>query len=123
MIYIACPYSHPDPVVRAYRVRAATIYAAQLSRAGRPCFSPLSHSAPIVEAGGSEAWQYWLHVGLRVLVPACREMHVLCLPGWTKSQGVKTEIQSHGANWPGVLTYVAPADIKGLEPAPCLTSS
>ena len=48
-IYLAGPYSHPDPTVRAIRFHKLNDKAAELLRAGNLVFSPISHSHPIAE--------------------------------------------------------------------------
>ena len=50
MIYLACPYSHPDRTVRLARFDAANRAAGALMREGYHVFSPISHTHPIAEA-------------------------------------------------------------------------
>ena len=47
IIYLAAPYSHPDPGVRERRFRAINRAAAALIAEGRIVFSPISMSHPI----------------------------------------------------------------------------
>lgn len=91
MIYIACPYSHPDPAVRRARFDAVTRLGAKLSREGKVVFSPLTHSHPMAEYGLPAGWDYWERAD-REFLAACSDMIVYCLPGWTDSVGVKAEI-------------------------------
>ena len=93
-IYVACPYSHPDQVVREERVLAADKYAAKLMERGHIVFSPLSHSHPISKHCKVDPTDhdFWLQQDLAWL-KACHQMHVLCLDGWRESKGVKTEIE------------------------------
>jgi hypothetical protein len=51
MIYLASPYSHPDPAVREARFREACRAAAKLMRLGQPAFSPIVHGHPIAVYG------------------------------------------------------------------------
>ena len=44
MIYLASPYSHPDPSVREQRFQNACRIAAELMRSGRIVYSPVAHS-------------------------------------------------------------------------------
>ena len=91
-IYLACPYSHPDPMVRQQRFDMVCQKAAELMEQGYCVFSPISHSHPISKYTTADANNYsfclkqdmaWLMV--------CDEFHILCLPGWEESIGVKIE--------------------------------
>ena len=59
MIYLASPYSHPDPAVRKERFHAACQARAELIRAGWIVFSPIVHSHPLVEHGVPTTWDFW----------------------------------------------------------------
>lgn len=92
MIYLACPYSHPDAAVRLSRFQAANIAAARLMRAGEIVFSPISHSHPMVEHGLPGDWEFWERFD-RIMLRACCEMVVLAVDGWEESRGVAAEIR------------------------------
>jgi Domain of unknown function (DUF1937). len=47
MIYLASPYSHPDPLVREARFDAACRAMADLVHAGQIVFSPIVHGHPL----------------------------------------------------------------------------
>lgn len=99
MIYIACPFRHPNHKVRIERVETANRYAYRILRSGHPCFSPLSHSYPI-EMMGNE-WppdgydmipdEMWMRVDISIL-QHCEQVHVLMIDGWKESVGVGKEI-------------------------------
>jgi len=62
MIYLATPYSDPDPEVREFRYREVNKAAAQLISEGHHVFSPISHTHPIAQAGDlPTGWDYWRH--------------------------------------------------------------
>ena len=92
LIYLASPYSHPDPLVRHDRFLLACRAAGWLIRHGITVFSPIAHSHPIamaVEMGGCfDTWQRhnrrWLE--------ACDELAVLTVEGWQQSRGVAGEM-------------------------------
>ena len=92
LIYLASPYSHPDPLVRHDRFVLACRAAGWLIRHGITVFSPIAHSHPIamaVEMGGCfDTWQRhnrrWLE--------ACEELAVLTVEGWQQSRGVAGEM-------------------------------
>ena len=92
MIYLASPYSHPDPVVRHARFRAACRAAASLLRAGHAVFSPIAHSHPLVEHGLPTQWGFWERFG-REHLERCDEVVVLMLDGWRESVGVQAEVR------------------------------
>ena len=90
-VYVACPYSHPAEGTREARALAATGYAAHLMQQGDVVFSPLSHSHPIALFGIGGDWATWRDLD-EALLAWCDEVHVLCLPGWEASEGVRHEV-------------------------------
>jgi hypothetical protein len=92
MIYLASPYSHPDPAVREQRFRAACRAAAKLMRCGQPVFSPIAHSHCICTYGLPTDWRFWEPLD-RHLLARCDEVVVLMLDGWRESVGVQAEIR------------------------------
>lgn len=52
-IYLATPYSHPDPKVREWRFENINSFAADLMKCGHVVFSPISHSHPISQHLGN----------------------------------------------------------------------
>lgn len=93
MIYLACPYSHPDSNVREYRFMKANQMAARLMRAGHIVYSPISHTHPIAVDGGLPLdWVYWQSVD-EFYIRLCERVIVLMLTGWESSKGVQAEIE------------------------------
>lgn len=90
--YLASPYSHPDLDIREERYRAACRAAAALLLAGRPVFSPIAHSHPLVDYGLPADWSFWRRHD-RELLARCDEVLVLMLAGWRESVGVREEIR------------------------------
>jgi hypothetical protein len=94
IVYLACPYTHPDAAVRTARLNAATEAAAKLIEQGRVVFSPITMTHPIdvVLAGhestlGSDFW-----VGFdEAFTEMCGEMIILRLEGWSESKGIARE--------------------------------
>ena len=91
LIYLASPFSHPDPVVREQRFEAACRAAAKLTRQGRTTYSPIVHSFNLCRYDLPLDWQFWQKHDLRFL-EMCSEVIVLKLPQWEKSVGVQAEI-------------------------------
>ena len=93
LIYLASPYSHPDPAVKADRFEAACKAAAWYMDRGFQVFCPIAHSHPIEQIGlGSiRNEDFWLHQDFAIL-RHCDELVVLCIDGWETSSGVAREI-------------------------------
>jgi len=91
MIYLASPYSHPDPAVVERRFEAACQAAAALIRQGKTVFSPVAHSHAICRYGLPGDWRFWQRHDRKYL-EACNEVVVLMLDGWQESVGVQAEL-------------------------------
>jgi hypothetical protein len=102
MIYLASPYSHPDPLVREWRFRAACKATGFLIERGSIVFSPIVNSHPLCQYGGVPAdWQFWDRFDL-ALMRKCDAFAVLGLPGWRDSKGIEAEMSAAdglGMNW------------------------
>jgi len=92
MIYLASPYTHPDPAVRDARFHAVCRCAAVMIGHGEMVFSPVAHSHPITAAGLPTDWAFWERFD-RVFLGMCSEVVVLTLDGWRESKGVRAEIE------------------------------
>jgi len=106
MLYLASPYSHPNPAVRDERYHAACTAVAKLLREGHAVFSPIIHSHPLVSHGLPTDWSFWERQDLAHL-QRCDELVVLMLDGWEQSVGVQAEIQ-HAAELGKPVWYRAP---------------
>jgi hypothetical protein len=106
MIYLASPYSHPDPAVREFRFREACRAAAKLMRRGQAVFSPIAHSHCIATYGLPTDWRFWEPFD-RHQLECCNEVVVLTLDGWRESVGIQAEIRIAGECGKPVR-YVAP---------------
>jgi hypothetical protein len=93
LVYLASPYSHPDPAVREGRFQEVCRAAAHLMRAGLHVFSPIAHTHPVALAGSlPSGWEYWRGYDDAVL-SACRALVVLAMEGWESSRGVAGEVE------------------------------
>ena len=95
MIYLASPYSHPNPAVQEERFHAVCRQAAEMMRRGMRVFSPIAHTHPIAAHGLPGEWEFWKDYD-RVFLEMCAEVAVLMLPGWGESKGVREEISIAG---------------------------
>lgn len=92
LVYLAVPYSHPDPKVSLYRFDMVNKAAAELTRQGLTVFSPISQSHPIATSYGLPVdWGFWEKFD-RNFLSCCNTLYVLKLDGWEKSHGVQSEI-------------------------------
>jgi nucleoside 2-deoxyribosyltransferase len=94
LIYLASPYSHPDPIVREERFKAVCRKSAELLTNGKNVFSPIAHSHPIQVYGDlpKADWEFWRAFDFEILAK-CDVLYVLKLPGWSESRGVLAEIE------------------------------
>jgi hypothetical protein len=93
LVYLATPYSDPDPAVRLARFEEVNRTAARLMAQGLHVYSPISHmpldwdSHPIALAG--DLWEQYD----RAILQACKRVIVLCQAGWERSKGVAAEMR------------------------------
>jgi hypothetical protein len=91
-VYLACPYSHPDPAIQQLRFEQVSAVAAQYMARGVLVFSPISHTHPIAMAGElPKGWDFWERYD-KTFLEWCDEVHVLMLDGYEQSTGVNAEI-------------------------------
>ena len=99
MIYIASPYSHPDPKVRNFRFESALTYANMLMGMGHTCFSPIAYGHQFsLRFYRPTAFEAWIDFNDRILL-ACESMHILTIDGWEESRGIAHEqklAEDHG---------------------------
>jgi hypothetical protein len=96
ILYLAGPYSHPDPDIREGRYRRITAVAAQLISRGRIVYSPLTMTHPIDKllAGHTETLgsEYWVNFD-ESFMEFCSDIAVVMIDGWDKSSGVAREVK------------------------------
>ena len=93
LVYLAVPYSSPDPAVREHRFHLVNQAAAALMRQGIHVFSPISHTHPILTEGElPTGFDYWEEYD-RAMLGACCALVVLAIEGWNRSVGVAREIE------------------------------
>lgn len=93
LVYLACPYSHDDPVIREMRFKQANMAAGKLMERGYIVFSPLSHCHPIsVQYRLPTDWEFWQKF-CTTYVRLCNTMFVLMVPGWEESRGITEELK------------------------------
>jgi len=92
-IYLAVPYSHPDPDIRLLRFNQVNYVAGKMMTAGELVLSPISHSHPIaLTVELPLEWEYWKKM-CAAWMSVCHKLVVLRLAGYTTSTGVTAEIK------------------------------
>jgi hypothetical protein len=91
MIYLASPYSDPNPAVMEARFEAACRAAGKLMNEGHVVYSPIVHCHPIaVRCGLPRDWTYWERFD-REMLERASVMYVLKIDGWLESKGIANE--------------------------------
>jgi hypothetical protein len=93
MIYVASPYSHPDPEICNNNFKEVTKFVSNLCSQGIVAFSPITYGHTLI--GFHELpsnWEYWEDFCFTFL-KKCDKMIVYMMPGWELSKGVKEEIK------------------------------
>lgn len=91
-IYLASPYTHPDPTVREERYVAACQATAHLMRDGDVVFSPIVHSHLLAtDYGCPKEFSFWEKWCLSYLEHWATQFLILPLEGWEQSFGVSAE--------------------------------
>jgi hypothetical protein len=110
VIYLASPYSHPDPAVRRRRFKAACRAAAAMLTKGLMVYSPIVHSAPIAACGLDDMdHDFWMHVD-RPYLEWCTIVMVMTLDGWRESRGVSAEIAA-ARSMRKPVSFISPFDL------------
>lgn len=94
MIYLASPYSHPEPEMVQHRFEAITKIAADMTSRGLCVFSPITYGHTLWQFKKDipTDWRFWIDICFAYL-DISQELWVVCLPGWDQSVGVKAEIE------------------------------
>ncbi len=91
IIYLASPYSHPDPAMRELRYKQACEVAALLMRDGHLVYSPIAHSHPLTAFGLPANWEFWRPLD-EAMLAKCQALVVARLSDWEQSRGVRAEL-------------------------------
>lgn len=92
--YLATPYTNFIYGVEVAARQAADI-AGKLISEGENIFSPIVHSHMIAHIAGIDPLDhdFWMHVD-KAFISKCDGLIVAMMPGWTKSKGVRIEIDA-----------------------------
>lgn len=112
VLYLASPYSHPDPAVRQQRYEQVLEATRLLMLHGHLVWAPIVYTHHLAEAGLPTDWGFWEAFD-RAMLSRCDALWVLALDGWLESKGVDEEI---GAAWDmRIPVLVRPGDIEPLR--------
>ena len=93
MIYLASPYTHPDPRVMESRDEQTCIAVGSLIKQGLHAYSPIAHSRSVALLSDlPHDFGFWNAYDTD-MISRCDEVWVLMLDGWEDSEGVKAEIK------------------------------
>lgn len=110
-IYVASPYSDPDPAVRFHRYNAVGDFIqSRIRRDNHPMlYSPIVHWAPLAEKYDFPThYEFWKRID-HSMINAAEAVWVLRLQGWKNSLGVTSEIAfAREANKPVVYVDYDP---------------
>ena len=91
MIYLASPYSHPDPLIVRTRYLLTAQCTANLILKGQFVWSPIVHSHAIAERHDLPTDAAWWAEWSKDFIRRCDGILVLKIPGWEESKGVIEE--------------------------------
>ena len=98
VIYLASPYSHPDPEVMQLRFHEISLKAAELVKEGYVVLSPITYGHTLVEHLTMPTdFEFWQSFCISLLAK-CDQMAVYEMVDWEKSRGVLNEIKYAQAN-------------------------
>lgn len=92
LVYLASPYSHPDPRVVFQRWWDTIRAAARLLERGMLVYSPIAHTHHIAATCGLRGdFEFWRRFD-EAMIDRCDRCIVLLLPGWMSSKGMEAEV-------------------------------
>lgn len=93
LIYLASPYTHPDPAMLYLRYSAAMAARASLINQGHLVYSPIVENHEIQKRYKLPGeFAYWQRYN-EAMIKACHSFAVLQLEGWKESVGVTAELE------------------------------
>ena len=111
-MYLASPYSHPDPFVREMRYLWTMHEMTLMLQEGMAVYSPIVHCHELAKiADLPREAAFWMKYNFTMLA-AAEILGVLMLPGWKESVGVTEEISKARDNLAGgsaiEIMYIEP---------------
>jgi hypothetical protein len=98
MIYLASPYTHPDPLIVEKRYEQTLHATAILMRADIMVYSPIVHCHEVAKQHQLPTdYKFWLVYNHHFILLS-EAVYILCIDGWRESLGVRNEIAFASAN-------------------------
>lgn len=91
MMYLAAPYSDPDPERVARRMERVTLIDGILLLKGLVTVSPLAKHYGLAQTQLPSDWEFWKQYS-ETLLARCDVLGVITMDGWDTSSGVQGEI-------------------------------
>jgi hypothetical protein len=95
LVYLASPYSHPDPAIKQERFETICAVQAELLNQYGDVFGfigPIAASHCVAQHGKLPTeWEFWKKQD-ELLISRCDELWVIKMDGWEGSVGVQAEI-------------------------------
>lgn len=110
LIYLASPYTHPNPLVQEIRAQQAAAAAAALKRMGLHIFAPIPHGHALAKYGLPGDYAFWKAFS-RNMLSRCDAMLVLMIDGYDTSAGIKDEVDYFVDIQHGIHYYAGLDDI------------
>ncbi len=99
-VYLASPYSDPDPEVRQRRHDAVFAAVRRLRTPKMIIFSPIVASHPYAMVDGPGTWETW-EAEDRLALLSRDELWIYQIKGWYESEGIQAEVEiADGAGMP-----------------------
>ncbi len=93
MIYLASPYSHPDPLIMKTRFLMAEQATAFMLKVGKFVYSPIVHCHELAAKYSLPTdFDFWQRYN-RDMIRRCSTFAILDIAGWRESKGVKGEFE------------------------------
>jgi|SRR5271157_3699643 len=93
LIYLSSPYTHENPFVRSQRfLESARACAWILTKLRLVVFGAIAYAESFNSYKLPMEWEFWADFDT-VYISGSKEVWVLCLPGYTNSMGVTTEVK------------------------------
>lgn len=96
LIYLASPYSDPDPKIREHRYEQVLEFTKKLITHNLIVYSPIVHSHHIIKTykklEEKFAFDFWKAFDTK-MISRCDELWILMIDGWIESNGIKQEIE------------------------------
>lgn len=93
MIYLAQPYTHPNPEIKQWRYEAALRITADYTKLDFLIYSPIVHYHNVaLQYKLPGDFLFWRELNFRAL-ERCSEIWILTIPGWEDSLGLRAEIR------------------------------